>query len=143
MSFCLASAVDKVTCFRTLPTLALALLFAGAGLAQNASKRETLVLNGHTVDRAVVQIGGRSYVDVDAFARIMNASVTFDNGRVILTVPAAQYVSKSEQTKPGLSKEFAKAGVSQLAEMREWKAARASAIRFGLAGGNWLGPWLQ
>jgi hypothetical protein len=30
-----------------------------------------------------------------------------------------------------------------LAEMREWKAAIASAIRSGVAGGNWLAPWLQ
>jgi hypothetical protein len=42
-----------------------------------------------------------------------------------------------------LSKGFAVTAVSQLAEMREWKAAIASAIRSGVAGGNWLAPWLH
>jgi hypothetical protein len=49
----------------------------------------------------------------------------------------------TERVVPGLSKEFAKVGIAQLAEMREWKAAIASAIRSGVAAGNWLGPWLQ
>jgi len=101
------------------------------------------VVNGRTVDRAVVQIDGHSYVDVDTFARIMNAHVTFESGRVILNVPLTEAAAMPERTAPGLSKDFARAGVAQLAEMREWKAAIATAIRSGVAEGNWLGPWLR
>jgi hypothetical protein len=43
----------------------------------------------------------------------------------------------------GLSKEFAQAGISQLAEMREWKGAISSALRSGVAGGTWLAPLLH
>jgi hypothetical protein len=135
--------MDKLSCFRSLTALVLSLTFAGAAFAQNAPEKKTLVVNGRTADRAVVQIDGHSYVDVDAFARIMNATVNFESGRVILTVPAAEANAKPERTAPGLSKGFAVTGVSQLAEMREWKAAIASAIRSGVAGGNWLGPWLH
>jgi hypothetical protein len=118
-------------------------MFAGVAFAQNAPGKKTLVVNGRTADGAVVQIDGHSYVDVDTFARIMNAAVSFEPGRVILTVPAAEAGAKPERIAPGLSKDFAKAGISQLAVMWEWKGAIASAIRSGVAGGNWLGPWLH
>ncbi|MGA2001640.1 MAG: hypothetical protein ABSG52_16780 [Terriglobales bacterium] len=135
--------MDKLWCFRSLTALALSLMFAGAAFAQNAPEKKTLVVNGRTAAGAVVQIDGHSYMDVDTFARIMNATVSFEPGSVILTVPAAEAGAKPERTAPGLSKDFAKAGISQTAEMREWKAAIASAIRSGVAGGNWLGPWLN
>ena len=65
-----------------------------------------------------MQIDGRSYVvDVETVARIMNAAVSFAPGRVILNAPAA------ERAAPGLSKDFARAAISQLAVMSEWKAA--------------------
>lgn len=133
----------KLLHFPCLTALALSLMFAGGALAQNASQTKTLVVNGRTADGAVVQIDGRSYVDIDTFARIMNATVRFEPGRIILTVPATQAGAKPEGTAQGLSKDFAKAGISQLAEMREWKAAIASVIRSGVAAGNWLGPLLH
>jgi hypothetical protein len=126
-----------------LTALTLSLMFAGASFAQNAPEKKTLVVNGRTATGVVVQIDGHSYMDVDTFARIMNATASYEPGRVILTVPAAEAGAKPERTAPGLSKDFAKAGIFQLAEMREWKAAIASAIRSGVAGGNWLGPWLN
>ncbi len=135
--------MGKLPWFRSLTVVALSLMFAGAAFAENTPQKKQLVVNGRTADGAVVQIDGHSYVDVDTFARIMNAAVRVEPGRVILTVPAAEAEAKVERTAPGLSKDFAKAGVSQLAEMREWKAAIASAIRSGVAGGNWLGPWLH
>jgi hypothetical protein len=136
--------MDKLLCFRSLTALALSLTLTGSAFAQNAPEKKKLVVNGRTADSAVVQIDGHSYVDVDTFARIMNATVSFEPGRVILTIPAAEAGAKPERTAaPGLSKEFAKASISQLAVMWEWKGAIASAIRSGVAAGNWLGPWLH
>ena len=63
---------------------------AGAVFAQNAPAKKTLVVNGRTADAAVVQIDGHSYVDLDTFARMINAALTFEPGRVILTVPATE-----------------------------------------------------
>jgi hypothetical protein len=136
--------MDRLSCSRSLTALALSLMFVGSAFGQNAPAKKTLVVNGRTADSAVVQIDGHSYVDVDAFVRIMNAAVSFEPGRVILTIPAAEAGAKPERTAaPGLSKEFAKASISQLAVMWEWKGAIASAIRSGVAAGNWLGPWLH
>ena len=118
-------------------------MFAGAAFAQNAPEKKTLVVNGRAAEGAAVQIDGHSYVNVETLAQIMNATVSFAPGRVILTVPSAQAGARPERAAPGLSRDFAMAGVSQLAEMREWKSAIASAMRFGIAAGTWLGPWLQ
>ena len=135
--------MNKRSCFHSLTALVLSLILAGAVFAQNAPAKKTLVVNGRTADAAVVQIDGHSYVDLDTFARMINAAVTFEPGRVILTVPATEAEAKPERTAPGLSKNFSKAGISQLAEMREWKAALASVIRSGVAEGNWLVPLLR
>jgi hypothetical protein len=135
--------MNKSSCFRSLTAFALFLIFAGIAFAQNAPQKTILVVNGRTAEGAVVQIDGRSYADVDTVARIMNATVSFEPGRVILTVPAAEGRAKPDRIAPGLSKDFGKAGISQLAQMWEWKSAIASAFRSGVAGGNWLGPWLR
>ena len=135
--------MNKRSCFHSLTAVVLSLILAGAVFAQNATAKKTLVVNGRTADAAVVQIDGHSYVDVDTFARMINAAVTFEPGRVILTVPATEAGAKPERTTAGLSKDFSKAGISQLAEMREWKAALASVIRSGVAEGNWLVPLLR
>ena len=116
-----------------LTALAPSLTLAAALWAQVAPARRALVVNGSRVDGAVVQIDGRPYVDVETVARLMNAEVSFAPGRVILNAPAA----------PGLSKDFARAAISQLAVMAEWKAAIASTLRYGIAAGTWLGPWLH
>jgi len=129
--------------FLSVTALTLSLMFAGAAMAQDAPQKKTLVVNGHTADGAVVQIGGHSYVDVEALGRIMNATVTIEPGRVLWTGPAPETGARAEPSAPGLSKEFARAGISQLAEMREWKGAISSAIRSGVAGGNWLAPLLH
>jgi hypothetical protein len=130
----------KMRGLRLLTTLALSLMLAGASLAQNAPAKKTLVVNGN-VEGAVVQIEGRSYVDLETLARITDAAVSFAPGRVILTVPAAE--AGATRTTAGLSKDFARAGISQLAEMWEWKAAIAASIRYGIAAGTWLGPLLH
>lgn len=134
--------MDKHSVFRSLAALALSLIFAGAAVAQSAPEKKPLVVNGRT-DGAVVQINGRSYVEVETLARLMNAAVSFEAGRVILTVAAPDAGPKPVPASRALSREFARAGVSQLAAMWEWKGAIASAIRGGVAGGNWLGPWLH
>jgi hypothetical protein len=129
--------------FRTLTALALGLILAGTVSAQSVSGRKTLVVNGRSAEGAVTQIDGRSCMDVETFARVTNATVSFESGRVILTLPAAGAAAKPERVQQGFSKDFAKAGIAQVAAMQEWKGAIASAIRFGIAAGTWLAPWLQ
>src|SRR5580698_9008467 len=135
--------MTQFTRFLSVASLTLTLTFSGAAIAQNASQKKTLVVNGRTADGAVVQIGGHSYVDLEALARITDVTVSFEPGRVILTSPASESNVKPDHSAPGLSKEFARAGISQLTEMREWQGAISSALRSGVAAGNWLAPLLH
>jgi hypothetical protein len=127
-------------------------MFTASARAQNATQAKALVVNGRTATAAVVKINGHSYVDVETLAQVLGATVRFEPGRVVLTnaanAPRAASAAPETVAKPGslasgLSKGFARAGVAQLAEMREWKGAISSAIRSGVAGGTWLAPLLR
>ncbi len=54
--------------FRFLIWLGFVLALAGTLFAQTASDK-VLVVNGKTVDSGLIQIGGRSYVDVETIAQ--------------------------------------------------------------------------
>jgi hypothetical protein len=111
--------------------------------AQDAAPAKTLVVNGHASPGAVVQMNGKSYVDVEAFAQAVDATVRFEANKVILTMGPAPAAAQPAQKVVGLSREFSQAGIAALSDMREWRGGIASALRFGVAAGNWLGPWLQ
>ena len=84
---------------RTILSFVALLVLAGALLAQDlpgpgtAQKSEkTFVVNGKTVDAQVVDIDGRSYVDVDSLtqiAQLTNGTITVDPNRIVLTIPVA------------------------------------------------------
>src|SRR5579863_9064197 len=125
---------------------ALASICAGCLFAQDnaapavaAHAKKTLVVNGHATPGAVVQMDGHSYVDVEAFAQAVNAMVAFESGKVILTLAGATSENKPEVRPVQFSREFAQAGIAALSDMREWRGGIASALRFGVAAGNWLG----
>src|ERR1700724_3142459 len=98
--------MNKRSCFHSLTALVLSLILAGAVFAQNAPAKKTLVVNGRTADAAVVQIDGHSYVDVDTFARMINPAVTFEPGRVLLTVPAPKPAPNRSVPRPGCRRGF-------------------------------------
>lgn len=144
---------------RAILSFGLLLVVAGALLAQDAPEQgaaqksaKTFVVNGKTVDAQVVDIDGRSYVDVDSLtqiALITNGSITVEPNRIVMTIPApasntavtppgtAAATAPANTTPPpavqGLSKEFVTVAIGDLAEMREWRGAIATMITYGLA----------
>lgn len=118
--------------------LLLVLSVAGALLAQRLPDRK-LVVNGRATGAAVLQLNGRSYVDVETLAQVTNGSVTFEPTQVVLTIPAANSAATpSPQTAQGLSRGFASEGIVSLAEMKEWRGALGMMMTFGLAvDGGW------
>jgi hypothetical protein len=62
------------------------LALAGTLFAQSTSDK-VLVVNGKTVDSGLIQIGGRSYVDVEMIAQATNGSFVVDPHRVVLNIP--------------------------------------------------------
>lgn len=109
---------------------------------QGPEVRKDLVVNGKSAPGAVLQIQGRSCVDLQILAQMTGATLNILPDQITLTLPASSVEAAPSEPPTGISREFAKAGISQLAEMREWKGAIAAVIRRP-SGGTWLAPFLE
>ena len=124
--------------FRYAAWLGVMLALAGVVMAQRPPNK-VLVVNGRTSTAAVTQIGGHSYVDIEALAQITNGSVSFEANRIILTIPSSNPADGGPDAQQKLSKEFAGAALGELAQMREWKAAIETMIKFQVpADSSWF-----
>ena len=122
---------------------ALSLIVPGIVLSQNANQNRTLIVNGQSTQVPVVQVNGRSYVDLEALASAVNGSLSFAGDEIALSVPigsasnapavtaAKPVASAAPASNPGFSKGFLNAAIEEAATLREWHAALASAIQNG------------
>jgi hypothetical protein len=112
----------------------------GVTLAQLKQESKTVVVNGQSGEAAVVNINGRTYVDLENLARIGNGSLGFSGNRITLTLPGSASGSSSgnapaatpdaDHPKPsGLSRNFVMAGIETISQMREWASTLAYAIQ--------------
>ena len=127
------------------------------------NKNKILVVNGKSAGPAVRQIDGRSYVDIETLAQVTNGVFTVERHRILLTIPAADSGATPSappasaappadaapvatapadappasalpaQPPQGLSRDFASAAITALAEMREMRGAVRAMITYGLA----------
>jgi len=103
---------------------------------------KTLIVNGTSAGAVVREIDGHTYIEIEALARAANGAVTIETNRVLLTLPVANSganvstASQAPRPAPGLSTDFKRAAISELAEMREWRGAVGAMITYGLAAGS-------
>ncbi len=127
--------------FRFILLFGFVLSLAGVLLGQRTPDK-ILVVNGRTPGAAVWQTEGRYYIDIETLARITNGVVTVEPNRIVLTIPGSDSsvmprIAPSQATQ-GLSKDFARAAIAEVAEMREWRGAIGTMITYGLAmSGSW------
>jgi len=104
-------------------------------LSQAGQQNGTLLISGHTGQVPVVQINGRSYVDIEALARLANGTLRFGGNQIILTLPDSAGDSPSAPPEaaanPGFSKEFMKAGIEEMTVIREWRSTLINAVQNG------------
>jgi len=120
--------------------------FSTVGLAQGAAPQKltpqqstVLTVSGRAGQAPVIRRNGRSYVDVEALARVTGATLGFEGSSILLILPtstAAPVVVEPPQTpvpvkleEKGYSREFLQAGVEQMTVIREWRSAIENAIR--------------
>lgn len=101
-----------------------------------AEETSSLLIDGPQGQTRVLQVQGKSYVEVDELARITGGSLRFAGNRIILTLPrsgdASSQVVKSVPTPPvGLSRPFLGAGIETMREILEWHAALKTGIERG------------
>jgi len=116
------------------------ILSVGETIAQERPIR-TLVVNGRTVDTAVIEMEGRSYVDIEGLSQVIGGSVTFEPSQITLTFPEpapaaaatpADNSAAAPQAADEMSKQFQQLAVYTLAEMREWRGAISAVVASGL-----------
>jgi hypothetical protein len=120
------------TSFRNL-SLAALLLVAGPGLSQVPGQSGTLTVEGHSGQAPVIQVNGKSYVEIESLVRLTGSSMTFRGNQTILTLPASAANAPTPETnqpaKSGFSKDFLRAGIEEMTAIREWRVAIVSAIQ--------------
>jgi hypothetical protein len=122
----------------------LILSLAGILLAQTPPDR-TLFVNGKPAG-TVTQVGGHSFIDIDTVAQFTNGTVTVEPNRILLNIPSPQPNPNSSAALPSpsqsmsLSKEFARAAIAELSEMREWRGAIGTILTYGVPV---VGTWPQ
>jgi hypothetical protein len=115
----------------------LLLIVPTLALSQAVQETRTLTVNGQPGQLTVIQINGRSYVDLEALARAANGSLGIRGSQITLTLPGAASAvppatsSPVPSADPGLSKGFLRAGIEAMTLVREWHSALANAIQNG------------
>ena len=88
-------------------------------MVRAAPQSRTLVLAGHSGELPVVEIGGRSYVDVEALARLANGSLSIRGNQIVLTLPSpgastpAMNLETGQSVASGFSKNFLTAEIGR------------------------------
>lgn len=111
-------------------TLSVLVFSQAVASSQTAKQDGTLTVSGHTGQVQVVHLHGKSYVDVEALARMVNGSVSFNDNRITLTIPAGTAAgTAAASANTGLSKAFTSAAIEQMGTIREWRAALINTIQ--------------
>ena len=112
---------------------AVSLLVPALFLGEAAQKSRTLVITGHPGEVAVIERDGHAYVEIEALARMTNGSLSFNGNQIILTLPgaAAQAPSATQPSPSGFSKDFIRAGIEEMAAIREWRSTLRNSVQRG------------
>ena len=105
------------------PVIVMAILMSALmALAQTQTPRETLSVQGYQGQVPVVRNHGHMFVDVQDLARITKGSLTFEEGRITLTLASgdASEATRDNATKSGFSPPFMRAAIEAMASIREW-----------------------
>ena len=106
-------------------------------LSQTEQQNGTLVVSGQPGQAAVLHVNGRSYVDVEALAQLTNGSLSFKGDQIMLTLPASDTITPttargaSQARSSEFSTDFLKAGIEEMAVIREWRSALVNAVQNG------------
>jgi hypothetical protein len=120
------------------------LLLKGLALSQTTQQSGTLTVAGHSGEAPVIQANGRSYVDIETLARLTSGSLSFNGNQIKLTLPGTAPGASTAQpdrhsANTGFSKDFLRASIEAMAEIREWRSALDNAVQYGFpVGNNWI-----
>jgi hypothetical protein len=128
---------------RSILLLIFTAALSGASFGQTKLQQRNVTVNSQNGTAEVIDQNGRLFVDVSALASIGKGSVSFSVPGIVLMFPAVGNRAATAGTaespagpshppnSSALSQEFMKAGIEEIARLREWATTLASAIRGG------------
>jgi hypothetical protein len=113
----------------------LPLVFGAILLAQTVHQKGTLVVHGFAGSAPLIQVRGKSYVDLESLARMTNGSLSFQGDQVTLTLngPAHPPAPPAEEPPKGptkLSTDLLRMGMDAMVTAGNWRQALASAVQY-------------
>ncbi len=121
------------TSFRKILPLAVCFLIPRLAVSQVSRQSPTLSVTGYPGQVAVVQMNGKSYVEIESLARLTSSSMSFRDNQTILTFsPSATNTTTPETIQParlGFSKDFLRAAIEAMTAIREWRIAIVNAVQ--------------
>jgi len=121
--------------------LAAVLVVPGMVLSQGVEESRSLIINGQAGQAPVVRMQGKSYVELEALARLTHGSLSFNGSQVTLTLAGsgANTATTVAGEKSEFSREFLRAGIEEMAMIREWRTALTNAVQNGFPiGDDWM-----
>lgn len=114
--------------------LAALLAVPGIAVSQAGEEARIFVVNGQTGQAPVVRLQGKSYVELEALARLTHGSLSFNGNQATLTLPGptGNAPAKGVATNSEFSKDFLRAGIEEMAVIREWRIALTNAVQRGI-----------
>jgi hypothetical protein len=105
------------------------LLVPWLALSQVPRQSGTLSVTGHPGQIPIIQVNGKSYVEIDSLARLTSGSISFRGKQILLTLSNPASKETNQPPEPGFSKEFLRASIEGMTSIREWRIAILNAIQ--------------
>ena len=123
---------------RTLFFGGIAMMSVLMASAQTQLQTEELSIQGCSGHANVVRFQKGVFVDVQDLARITNGSLSFENGRIILTQPRCDTSAPAvdDAGKASFSRGFMRAAIEAMASIREWGGMLMITVQNGYPVGN-------
>ncbi|MGD0681669.1 MAG: hypothetical protein ABR990_06420 [Terracidiphilus sp.] len=107
------------------------LMLPANGSSQTPQKANTFRISGHAGEAQILQINGKSYVEIEILARLTQGTLSFKANQTTLTLPPldAEAQASPPHAKAGFSTAFVQAGIEEMSLIREWRIAIVNAVQ--------------
>jgi hypothetical protein len=107
------------------------LMLPAMGRSQTPQKAATFTVAGHAGEAQLLQINGKSYVEIETLARLTQGTLSFKANQTTLTLPPSVSGGQASaaRSKAGFSTAFVQAGIEEMSVIREWRIAIVNAVQ--------------
>jgi len=105
--------------------------------AQVREEARNLVVNDLSGKVVVMEVGGKTYVDLKRLIEIAHGSVEYRGNQIVVSLScgsvdgSANTAEDVQSTSLRLSREFVKAGIEEVSLLREWASSLANSLQNG------------